>query len=155
MCSLFKKAVIYYDHHERQRAGDHMKRFNRPVEMVSVFHEDCSYPKPVKFKHRLDDGKVITINVDRIISERKRKWGEIITVEYDCESTVMGKYRRFLLEFTGNRLEWKLVKISRRLKMKFEIKGYDVTYNKDNLDAVVYKDGHEVLMVGFHKDASI
>ena len=88
-----------------------MKRLNRPVEMVSVFHEDCSYPKPVKFKHKLDNGKVITINVDRIIFERKRKWGEIITVEYDCESTVMGQYRRYLLEFTGNRFEWKLVKI--------------------------------------------
>lgn len=39
--------------------------------------------------------------------------------------------------------------------MKFEIKDYDVSYNKDNHDAIVYKDGHEVLMVGFHEDASI
>ena len=88
-----------------------MKRLNRPVEMVSVFHEDCSCPKPVKFRHRLQNGKVITINVERIISERHLKRGDIISVEYDCESTVMGQYRRFTLEFTGNRLEWKLVKI--------------------------------------------
>ena len=81
-----------------------MKRLNRPVEMVSVFHEDCSYPKPVKFKHKLDNGKVILI-------EKYHKWGEIITVEYDCESNISGQYRRFTLEFTGNRLEWKLVKI--------------------------------------------
>ncbi len=88
-----------------------MKRLNRPVDMVSVFHEDCSYPKPVKFKLKLDNGKVITINVDKILNEKHRKWGEIITVEYDCESRIMGENRRFTLEFTGNRLEWKLVKI--------------------------------------------
>ena len=88
-----------------------MKRLNRPVEMVSVFHEDCSYPKPVKFRYKLDNGKVIVINVDKILSEKHRKWGEIITVEYDCVSKVMGQERRFTLEFTGNRLEWKLVKI--------------------------------------------
>ena len=88
-----------------------MKRLNRSVEMVSVFHSDCSHPKPVKFRHKLDNGNIITINVEKILNERKRKWGEIITVEYDCESTVMGQYRRYTLEFTGNRLEWKLVKI--------------------------------------------
>ena len=88
-----------------------MKRLNRPVEMVSVFHEDCSYPKPVKFKYKLNSGKVIIINIEKILSEKHRKWGEIITVEYDCEATVLGQYRRFLLEFTGNRLEWRLVKI--------------------------------------------
>ena len=88
-----------------------MKRLNRPVEMVSVFHADCSYPKPVKFRHKLDNGKVITINVDRILNEKHRTWGEIITVEYECESRVMGDDRRYTLEFTGNRLEWKLVKI--------------------------------------------
>ena len=88
-----------------------MKRLNRPVEMVSVFHADCSYPKPVKFRHKLDNGKVITINVDRILNEKHRKWGEIITVEYECESRVMGDDRLYTLEFTGNRLEWKLVKI--------------------------------------------
>lgn len=88
-----------------------MKRLNRPIEMVSVFHEDQSYPKPVKFKHKLDSGKVIVINVDKIIEEKHHKWGEIITVEYDCESKIMGEDRRFTLEFTGNRLEWKLVKI--------------------------------------------
>ena len=88
-----------------------MKRLNRPVEMVSVFHADCTYPKPVKFRHRLDNGKVITINVDKILSEKHRKWGEIITVEYECESRVMDDDRRFTLEFTGNRLEWKLVRI--------------------------------------------
>ena len=54
-----------------------MKRLNRPVEMVSVFYEDCSYPKPVKFRHKLDNGKVIVINVDKILSEKHRKWGEI------------------------------------------------------------------------------
>ena len=79
--------------------------------MVSVFHADCTYPKPVKFRHTLDNGKVITINVDKILSEKHRKWGEIITVEYECESRVMGDDRRFTLEFTGNRLEWKLVRI--------------------------------------------
>ena len=88
-----------------------MKRLNRTVEMVSVFHEDCSYPKPVKFRHKMDNGKVIVINVDKILSEKHRKRGEIITVEYDCVSKVMGQERRFTLEFTGNRLEWKLVKI--------------------------------------------
>ena len=54
-----------------------MKRLNRPVEMVSVFHDDCSYPKPVKFKHKLDNGKVIVIHVDKILSEKHRKWGEL------------------------------------------------------------------------------
>ena len=88
-----------------------MKRLNEPVEMVSVFHEDRSYPKPVKFKHKLENGKVITVNVDKILNEKHRKWGEIITVEYECESRVMGDDRRFTLEFTGNRLEWKLVRI--------------------------------------------
>ena len=88
-----------------------MKRLNRPVEMVSVFHEDRSYPKPVKFKHKLDNGKVIVINVDKILSETHHKCGEIISVEYDCESTFNGQYHRFTLEFTGNRFEWKLVKI--------------------------------------------
>ena len=88
-----------------------MKRLNRPVEMVSVFHEDCSYPKPIKFKHKLDSGKIIVINVDKILSEKHHKWGEIITVEYDCESKILGLDKRFTLEFTGNRLEWKLVRI--------------------------------------------
>ena len=88
-----------------------MKRLNRPVEMISVFHADCTYPKPVKFKHKLDNGNVITMNVDKILNVKHRKWGEIITVEYECESRVMGDDRRFTLEFTGNRLEWKLVKI--------------------------------------------
>ena len=60
---------------------------------------------------KLDNGKIITINIEKILSEKHRKWGEIITVEYDCEATVQGQYRRFLLEFTGNRLEWRLVKI--------------------------------------------
>ena len=88
-----------------------MKRLNRPVEMVSVFHEDRTYPKPVKFKHKLDSGKMIIISVDKILEEKQHKWGEIITIEYDCESKIMGQDRRFTLEFTGNRLEWKLVKI--------------------------------------------
>lgn len=88
-----------------------MKRLNRPVEMISVFHADCTYPKPVKFKHKLDNGNIITMNVDKILNVKHRKWGEIITVEYECESRVMGDDRRFTLEFTGNRLEWKLVKI--------------------------------------------
>ena len=88
-----------------------MKRLNRPVEMISIFHEDRSYPKPVKFKHKLDNGKVITVNVDKILNEQHHKWGEIITVEYDCESKIMGEDKRFTLEFTGNRLEWKLVKL--------------------------------------------
>lgn len=88
-----------------------MKRLNIPVEMISVFHADCTYPKPVKFKHKLDNGKVITVNVDKILNKKHRKWGEIITVEYECESRVMGDDRRFTLDFTGNRLEWKLVRI--------------------------------------------
>ena len=88
-----------------------MKRLNRPVEMISVFHADCTYPKPIKFKHKLDNGNIITMNVDKILNVKHRKWGEIITVEYECESRVMGDDRRFTLEFTGNRLEWKLVKI--------------------------------------------
>ena len=88
-----------------------MKRLNRPVEMISVFHADCTYPKPVKFKHKLDNGNIITMNVDKILNVKHRKWGEIITVEYECESRVMGDDRRFTLEFTGNRLEWKLVRI--------------------------------------------
>ena len=88
-----------------------MKRLNRPVDMVSVFYEDRSYPKPVKFKRILDNGKTTVINVDRILEVKQHKWGEIITVEYDCISNVQGEEKRFTLEFTGNRLEWKLVKI--------------------------------------------
>lgn len=39
--------------------------------------------------------------------------------------------------------------------MKFELKGFDVTYSRDKLMATVYKDEHKVMIVDFKEDTSI
>ena len=39
--------------------------------------------------------------------------------------------------------------------MRFELKDYDITYDKETCDAIVYKDDHEVMQIGFDPDAGI
>lgn len=39
--------------------------------------------------------------------------------------------------------------------MKFELKGYDVTYDKEKSEAVVYKDDYKVMQVGFDAETGI
>ena len=39
--------------------------------------------------------------------------------------------------------------------MRFELKGYDITHDKETCDAIVYKDDYEVMQIGFDPNASI
>ena len=87
-----------------------MKLLAKPVDAMVVFNSEGRDPRPYKFKIE-EDGELVTIKVDQVISSHKTKVCGAENILYECQSTINGKLRRFELKYFCSRCVWQLYKM--------------------------------------------
>ncbi|MDD6310615.1 MAG: hypothetical protein PUB09_01605 [Firmicutes bacterium] len=87
-----------------------MKLLNMPVDAMVVFRTEGRHPRPYKFKVK-ENGELITIFVDQVLSSQKNKVCGAEHILYQCQSTINGVDKRFELKYYCSKCEWQLYKM--------------------------------------------
>ncbi len=87
-----------------------MKVLNKPVEMIVAF-EDEKFPRPMKFRFRLEDESLIVVPVDRILTQHELKIAGNRLICYTCQSVIAETERLYELRYEMKTCRWVLYKM--------------------------------------------
>lgn len=87
-----------------------MKTIMRPVETLVWMGPDGSF-RPLRFRLEGQDGELIVIRVEQILSRTEERRAGNPMVTYGCQGQVRGQMRRFELKYEIRACKWYLYKI--------------------------------------------
>lgn len=87
-----------------------MKVVAKPIEMVAWFDKN-GVPNPVRFRFENEDGKLITIKIDRVITRDKEILAGNPMILFRCQSCIDGIEKPFELKYELKTCKWMLFKI--------------------------------------------
>jgi hypothetical protein len=87
-----------------------MRIIMRPVETLVWMEPDGNF-RPLRFRLEAEDGELMVIRVEQILSRTEERLAGNPMVIYGCQGEVRGRMRRFELKYEIRACKWYLYKI--------------------------------------------